>query len=118
MDRDFRKIIVLSLLILMFGGVSLLIKFWAIILQVIISFFPFFCEVGKMALEEYLTSPYFIVSIIMAIGSAMGIWFGVKGGKILYLIVSIICDITIYPKTCWLEAIILLPVILWVMNPG
>lgn len=46
-----------------------------------------------MALEEYLTSPYFIVGVIMSIASGFGIRFGYKGGKALYLIVSIICAI-------------------------
>jgi hypothetical protein len=58
-----------------------------------VAFFPPFFEDGKMALEEYLTSPYFIVGIIMAIGSAFGIWFGAKGGKVLFLIVSIVCEV-------------------------
>ena len=93
MDRDFRKIIVISIIILFCGGVGALVSFWDAILQVIVAFFPFFFEVGKMALEDYLTSPYFIVGVIMAIGSAFGIWFGAKGGKRLYLIVSIICEI-------------------------
>ena len=29
----------------------------------------------------------------MAIGSALGIWFGAKGGKLLFLIISIICEV-------------------------
>ena len=93
MGRDFRKIIVISIIILLCGGFGALVSFWDAILQVIVAFFPFFFEVGKMALEDYLTSPYFIVSVIMAIGSAFGIWFGAKGGKVLFLIVSIICEV-------------------------
>ena len=93
MDRDFRKIIVISIIILLCGGFGALVSFWDAILQVIAAFFPLFFEVGKMALEDYLTSPYFIVGVIMAIGSAFGIWFGAKGGKALFLIVSIICEL-------------------------
>ena len=93
MDRDFRKIIVISIIILLCGGVGALVSCWDAILQVIVAFFPLFFEVGKMALEDYLTSPYFIVGAIMAIGSAFGIWFGAKGGKVLFLIVSIICEV-------------------------
>ena len=93
MDRDFRKIIVISIIILLCGGFGALVAFWDAMLQVIVAFFPLFFEVGKMALEDYLTSPYFIVSVIMAIGSAFGIWFGAKGGKVLFLIVSIICEV-------------------------
>ena len=93
MDRDFRKIIVISIIILLCGGFGALAAFWDAVAQVLVAFFPFFFQVGKMALEEYLTSPYFIVGVIMAIASAFGIWFSAKGEKILFLIVSIICEI-------------------------
>ena len=56
-------------------------------------FFPIFFDVAKSSIEEYLTSPYFIVGIIMAIASGFGIWFGKQGGRILYLIVSVIFEI-------------------------
>ena len=56
-------------------------------------FFPIFFDIAQSAIKDYLTSPYFIVGIIMAIASAFGIWFGAKGGKILFLTVSIICEI-------------------------
>lgn len=93
MDRDFRKIIGISIFVLTFVGVGALFAMWDAVFQILAAFFPFICEAGKMALEEYLTSPYFIVGVIMAIGSAFGIWFGAKGGKVLFLIVSIICEL-------------------------
>ena len=93
MNRDFRKIIVISIIILLCGGFGALAAFWDAVAQVLVAFFPFFFQVGKMALEEYFTSPYFIVSVIMAIGSAFGIWFGAKGGKLLFLVISIICEV-------------------------
>ena len=93
MDKDLAKIIRISLVVLIFGGVSALLRMWDTAFQVLVSFFPFICEAGKMALEEYLTSPYFIVSVIMVIASGFGIWFGTKGGKVLFLIVSIICEL-------------------------
>lgn len=93
MDRDFKKIIGFSAIVLIFGGVGALVTMWESVFQILVAFFPFICEAGKMALEEYLTSPYFIVGIIMSIASGFGIWFGVKGGRILFLIVSIICEI-------------------------
>ena len=88
-----KNIIWISLVFLIFGGVRALSSLWSGVAEVLIAFFPFFAEVGKMALENYLTSPYFIVSVIMAIASGFGIWFGRKGGKILFLIVSIICEV-------------------------
>ena len=93
MDRDLKKIIWISAIVLIFGGVGALTTMWESVFQIIVAFFPFLCEAGKMALEEYLTSPYFIVGIIMSIAFGFGIWFGAKGGKILFLIVSIICEI-------------------------
>ena len=93
MDRDFKKIIGISAIVLIFGGVGALATMWDTVFQIIVVFFPFICEAGKMALEEYLTSPYFIVGIVMSIASGFGIWFGAKGGRILFLIVSIICEI-------------------------
>ena len=93
MDRDLAKIFRISLGVLIFGGVGAFAKMWDSVFQIFVAFFPFICEAGKMALEEYLISPYFIVGVIMAIGSAFGIWFGVKGGRVMFLIVSIICEL-------------------------
>lgn len=97
MDRDFGKIIKIvigiSLFFLIFGGVSTVDNIWRTIFDVFATFFPFIREAGKTVLEDYLTSPYFIVGVVMSIASAFGIWFGAKGGKILFLIVSIICEI-------------------------
>lgn len=93
MDRDLRKIIGLSAVVLIFGGIGALVTMWESIFQMLVAFFPFIFEAGKMALEEYLTSPYFIVGVIMSIASGFGIWFGAKGGRMLFLIVSIICEI-------------------------
>ena len=93
MDRDLRKIIGLSAVVLIFGGIGALAAMWEGIFQMLAAFFPFICEAGKMALEEYLTSPYFIVGVIMSIASGFGIWFGAKGGRMLFLVVSIICEL-------------------------
>lgn len=93
LDRDLKKIIGISAIVLIFGGFGAFATMWESVFQIIVAFFPFICEAGKMALEEYLTSPYFIVGIIMSIASGFGIWFGAKGGKVLFLIVSIICEV-------------------------
>ena len=84
MDRDLKKIIGISVIVLIFGGFGALAVVWESVFQILVAFFPFICEAGKMALEEYLTSPYFIVGVIMSIASAIGIWFGVQGGRILF----------------------------------
>ena len=93
MDRDLKKIIGISAIVLIFGGFGALATMWDTVFQIIVAFFPFICEAGKMALEEYLTSPYFIVGVIMSIASGFGIWFGAKGGRALFLIVSIVCEL-------------------------
>lgn len=93
MDRDLARIIRISLVVLIFGGISAFIAMWDAVFQILVAFFPFICEASKMALKEYITSPYFIVGIIMSIASGFGIWFGAKGGKVLFLIVSIICEL-------------------------
>ena len=93
MDRDLKKIIGISAIVLILGGFGALVAMWESVFQIFVAFFPFICETGKTALEEYLTSPYFIVGVIMSIASGFGIWFGAKGGRILFLIVSIICEI-------------------------
>ena len=91
------KLIVLLILLFIGGGLTAVCVFiegiWEAIKAIFIGFFPVFKEFGKMALEDYLTSPYFIVGVIMFIGSCFGFWFGKKGGKILYIVVSIICGV-------------------------
>lgn len=93
MNRDLRKVFGISAVVLIFGGVGALVTMWDAVFQILVAFFPFICEAGKMALEEYLTSPYFIVGVIMSVASAIGIWFGAQGGRILFLIISIICEV-------------------------
>ena len=61
--------------------------------EVFIAFFPIFFDVAKSSIEDYLTSSYFITGVIMSIASAFGIWFGAKGGKLLFLVISIICEV-------------------------
>lgn len=90
MEDSIKKIGLISALVLVFGGWGALGTLWSSIWQVLVAFFPFFADVAKQQLEDYLTSPYFITGLIMAIASCFGIWFGSKGGKVLYAVVSII----------------------------
>ena len=93
MNKELRKIILISAFFLIFGGIGALVALWDGVFQMLAALFPFLWETGKMALEEYLTSPYFIVSVIMSVASVFGIWFGARGGKRLFLVVSIICEL-------------------------
>lgn len=75
------------------GGWAALGQGLDVIWTVFKGFFPILFDVAKSSLEDYLTSPYFIVGVIMSIASAFGIWIGAKGGKVLFLIVSIVCEV-------------------------
>ena len=75
------------------GGWAALGQGLDVIWTVFKGFFPIIFDVAKSSLEDYLTSPYFIVGVIMSIASAFGIWIGAKGGRILFLVVSIICEL-------------------------
>lgn len=89
-DRDLKRIITISALVLLLGGWVAFANLWSSVFEIIVAFFPFIAQGAKMAIEEYFTSPYFITGIIMSIASAFGIWFGVKGGKMLFTIISLI----------------------------
>lgn len=87
MDKDLKRIFYIPIIVLAFCGLdalkNLIISIWRMIRM-------FFTVFGKTIIENYLTSPYFIAGVIMTICSCVGIYFGVKGGKKLYIIVSII----------------------------
>ena len=89
-DRDLKKMISISAFVLLVGGWAAFANLWSGVFEIIVAFFPFVAKGAKMAVEDYLTSPYFITGVIMSIASAFGIWFGVKGGKMLFTIISLI----------------------------
>lgn len=81
----------LSALVLAFCGWGALGAMWEVIWQTLVAFFPIIVEGAKQSIEDYLTSPYFITSVIMfVLSSGFGIWVGRTGGKAIYLVVSII----------------------------
>lgn len=86
-DKNLRGILWILVLVLSFGGIVAFKNLWSSIWQFILMLFPIF---GENIIENYLTSPYFIVGVIMAVFSGFGIYFGVKGGKVLYIIVSLV----------------------------
>lgn len=89
MNNNMKKIFGISSVFLVFDGFGALIKLWSGAVQIFGLFFSIF---GKQIIENYFTSPYFITGVIMSIASGFGIWFGFKGGRRLFLIVSIICE--------------------------
>jgi len=80
----------ISALVLAVCGWGALGAMWEVIWQTLVAFFPWLWECIKYMVEEYITSPYFITGAIMMVASGFGIWFGVRGGKALYLVVSLI----------------------------
>ena len=90
MTKDFAKLGILAALIVAFCGWGALGAVISGIWETIVALWPIILGCIEYAIEDYFTSPYFITGVIMAIASAFGIWFGVKGGKVLYLVVSVI----------------------------
>lgn len=93
MKKDLFKIISISLLFLVFGGVGAFTSLWQNVFEVFKMFFPLFFDIAKMKLEEYITSPYFITGLIMAIASFFGIWFGKSTGKKLYMLIFVVLEL-------------------------
>ena len=93
MKRSATSIIAALAFILLLGGWGMFAEALGVIGEVFIFFFPIFFDVAKSSIEDYLTSPYFITGVIMSLASAFGIWFGAKGGKLLFLVISIICEV-------------------------
>lgn len=93
MKRSATSIIAALVFILLFGGWGMFAETLGVIGEVFIAFFPIFFDVAKSSIEDYLTSPYFITGVVMSVASALGIWFGAKGGKLLFLVISIICEV-------------------------
>lgn len=91
MDRNAKKIISISTIVFIFCGWSGLVALWTAVKEIFIALFPFFAEVAKQSIEDYLTSPYFITGVILFIlSSGFGIWVGKTGGKVIYLVISIL----------------------------
>jgi hypothetical protein len=94
LDRNVKRIISISAIVLFFCGWSGLAALWMAVKEIFIAFFPIFADAAKQSLGDYLTSPYFITGVIMFfLSSGFGIWVGKTGGKVIYLIVSIIAAI-------------------------
>ena len=94
MDRNVKKIISISTIVFIFYGWTGLSTLLTAVKDTYIAFFPVFAGIAKQSLEDYLTSPYFITGAIMFIlSSGFGIWVGKTGGKLIYLIVSILIAI-------------------------
>lgn len=90
MTKDFAKLGIIAALIVAFCGWGALGAVISGAWETIVAFWPIIQGCIEYVIEDYFTSPYFITGVIMAIASAFGIWFGVRGGKVLYVVVSIV----------------------------
>lgn len=86
---------IITLLVILFiaGGFTAIFQGIEVLGQVFIGFWPFFSKVIVQSFKDYLTSAYFIVGVIIFVGSSIGIVFSVKERKVLYFIISLVLDI-------------------------
>ena len=92
-----KAVIILLILIFAVGGIVALGQalgilggtVWAFITQI----FPVLLPTFQQSFEDYLTSAYFIVGVIIFIGSSAGIYFTVRQKKWLYFGISLLLDI-------------------------
>ena len=62
---------------------------------------PFFTDIVKQEIENYLTSPYFITCIILNVFAVFGIWLGRRKSKVLFGVISIVLAvINAFPIIC------------------
>lgn len=87
------KFVILLVLIFTTCGASVVIQGFDVILRVLYNFFPLFKPVVEQNFKDYITSPYFIVGVVIFFCSIIGITISVKGRKILYAIISSIFNI-------------------------
>ena len=75
-----------SILVVLFiaGGVAAVMLGLEAMGQIFISIFPFLTDNFIKELKEYLTYAYFIVGLIIFIGSTIGFTFSVKERKVIY----------------------------------
>ena len=90
MTKDFAKLGIIAALIVAFCGWGALGAVISGVWETIVAFWPIIQGCIEYVIEDYFTSPYFITGVIMSIASVFGIWFGVRGGKVLYVVVSIV----------------------------
>jgi len=87
MDRDLKRVIIPIVFVFLFGGFMALLEFSSYVIFFFKLLFPIF---GENLIEDYFTSPYFIVGVILAVLSSFGIYLGAKRAKILYFVISLI----------------------------
>ena len=93
MKRQLAALGALMAILFIAGGFVTIFQGLEIIGQVFVHMFPVFAPAFHQTIENYLTSTYFIVGIILIILSSFGIYLSIKAKKTIYLITSIIIDV-------------------------
>ena len=92
-----KKVIIILIILFIAGGFAAVAlgaqAIWETIKAMCVHIFPVFSPVFTQALEDYVTSAYFIVGIIIFALSSVGIYLSVRFKKGLFLVVSIVVDI-------------------------
>lgn len=88
------RVLLIFLMVFIFCGWEGVGALLTTVKDIFVAFYPFIAEGVKRSVEDYLTSPYFITSVILFfLSTCFGIWVGRAGGKVIYTIVSIIVAI-------------------------
>ena len=93
MKKTLIPVITILALLFIAGGFTAVFQGLDVLWQVFVGFLPIFKPIIEQSLSDYFTSAYFIVGVIIFIGSTIGIAFSVKERKVLYIIISSILDL-------------------------
>ena len=94
MKKPIISLCIILLILFIAGGFVAVFQGLEVIGQIFIHIFPLFKPAFEQAIEDYLTSAYFIVGVIIFILSTVfGIVLTVKERKALYAIIAGIVDI-------------------------
>lgn len=94
MKKGIVSLLIILLILFITGGFVAIFQGLEVIGQAFIHIFPLFKPAFEQAIEDYLTSAYFIVGVIIIIlSSVFGIALTIKEKKILYVIIAEILDI-------------------------
>ena len=93
MKKALVSIIMLMALLIIIGGATPLFQSIDIFRTILLGFMPVFEPGIKQSFKEYLSSAYFIVSIIIFLGSTFGVVISIKERKKLYSCISLLLEI-------------------------
>lgn len=93
MKKTILSIIFFFILLFIAGGFTSVVQGVEALWQAIIGFLPIFRPAIEQSFKDYFTSAYFIVGVIIFIGSLFGITISVKNRHALYVLISAMLNI-------------------------